>query len=387
MTADYSSGTTLTVRNSDGFTTDWYVVVGEPGQEQTETQRITASPTDTTITIGSALKFSHPKSTPVYLCQWNKWAFERKASGGSFTAISTSPLDIEWDNASKETMVAVSGGATSDYYRWRPYNSQLATYGTYSGELPGTGLGRTQVGHLFEQIRKNPVAKNISDDTLFDFCNDFQDLVYVEIPTAWWFTKEDTAVSTVAGDYDYSISSNWSDLSSIKFVLYRYISGDTDITYPLTWSPPAEMLNYKSDANQANDDYAKFWSLYPPDSSSAKGYLVLHPTPKTANCYIQPVTFFELADLDSFDDTIVIPYAKGYVDYCLYRIYGDIKSDESNETKYLKKVNSAIIALKRKAKRQLGQPEFFRFRGHRGWSRLFGEQTRLSSSEARELYW
>ena len=75
LTADYSSGTTLTVRNSDNFTVNWFVVVGEPGQEQTELRKVTAVPTDTTITIASAMRFSHPKSTAVYRSQWDDITF------------------------------------------------------------------------------------------------------------------------------------------------------------------------------------------------------------------------------------------------------------------------------------------------------------------------
>ena len=76
ISSDYSSGTTLTVGNNEGFTTSWYVVVGEPGQEKTEAAQIASTTGSTTITISSALKFAHAKSTPVYLSQWNQLCFE-----------------------------------------------------------------------------------------------------------------------------------------------------------------------------------------------------------------------------------------------------------------------------------------------------------------------
>lgn len=387
LTADYSSGVSLSVRNNEGFTTNWFVVVGEPGQEQTETRRISGSSGNATLTIASALRFSHPKSCPVYLCQWDKWSFERKPTGGSFTEISTSPLDIEWDDSNLTTTIIVSGGLTTDTYRWRPYSSYTGTYGTYSDELAGTGLTRKQVGYLIQQVKKNPVASTISDETIIDFFNDYQDLVYEEMPKAWWFSKKPTGIATTASDYDYAISTNWSDFLSMKFMLYRYVSGSTDMTYPLTWSPPSEFYNYKSDASQSTDDNAKYWTLLPPDSSSAKGYIGIHPTPKTTACYLTPVYFFELTPLDSFGDTIVIPHPKGYIDYALYRIYDDLQSDQTNADKYNARVKSSIIALKRRSRRQLGQPDFFRFRGHRGWSRLFGEGGITDSSDAVENYW
>jgi hypothetical protein len=388
LDADYSSGTTLTVRNNDGFTANYFAVVGEPGQEQTEAVRISSTTGSTTITIASALNFAHPKSTPVYLSRWDKWSVESKAtSGGTFAAISGSPFSIGWDDKDLTTTITDDAGSTSYYYRWRPYSSGAATYGTYSDTLAGTGLGRTTVGYLIEQVRKSPLSKEMDDGTIIDYFNEYQDLVYERIPNGWWFTKIGTAVATAASDYDYSVSTNWSDFLSMEYMLYRYIHGDTDITYPLTWSPPAEFYNLKSDANDSNDDYVKWWTLLPPDSGSAKGYIGLHPTPKTDDCYLKPVYNFELTDLDSFGDTIVIPKPKGYVDYALYRISDDIKLDETNANKYLARVEGSIVALKRRKRRQLGQPELMRFRGHRGWSQLFGEQTRLNSSEARELYW
>jgi hypothetical protein len=360
--------------------------VGEPGQEQTETSLISGISGNETISI-SALKFSHPKSTPVYITQWNKLAFERKPISGNFSEISGSPFDIDWDNSTGETLIIVSGGVTTDTYRWKFYGVGTTTYSSYADELVGTGLTRYKVGYLIQQVKKNPRAVNIEDETLIDFFNDFQALVYDEIPKAWWFTKEGTAKATAVDTYKYSISTNWSELLAIKYVLYRFISGSTDITYPLTFSPYQEFYNYKADANQSTDDNAKYWSFLPPDGSSSLGYIGIHPTSKSDDCYIIPVEEFELTNLDSYGDLIVCPYPKGYIDYAWYRIYDDIKGDTNNADKYNARVAKDILALKRRARRQLGQPELFRYRGQRGWSKQFGEQTNLNSSESRENYW
>lgn len=388
ITTDYSTGTNIYVRNSEGFTTDWYVIVGEPGQEQTEEARITGTSGGNTITISSALTYSHPRSTPVYLSQYDQISFERQPSGGSFSEISSSPSDIEWDDQNLTSTIVVSGGATSDNYRWRFYSSALSTYSDYSDTLAGTGFERATVGYVIQQVKRNSIAKDIEDEVILDYMNDYQtDVVYPEIPKAFWFTKEGTQLATAASDYTYSVSDNWSDFRSMKFLLYRYVSGSNDIKYPLTFTPTQEFYNLKMDSNAADDDNVKYWTLLPPDSSSALGYIGLHPTPETANCYIQPVYHYELTDLDSFGDTLVVPYPKGYIDYVLYRIFDDIKSNERQAEKYNRRVATGIKHLKGLARRQLGQPELFRYRGHRGWSRQFGEQSRLDSSTARELYW
>ena len=388
LDSDYSSGTTLTVRNNDGFTAGYYVVVGEPGQEQTESAQIVSTTGDTTITIAGALKFSHPKSAPIYESKWNQWSVERSSSAtGTFATITSSPFDIEWDNKDLATLVEDVSGSSSYFYKWRPYNSYSTSYGSYSDVLSGGGQTRNTVGYVITQVKRNPLAKDIEDEVIIEFFNDFQELVYEEIPKAWWFLKEGTQASTVADTYKYSISDNWSDFLSMKYMLYRYTNGDdVDVTYPLSFSPQIEFYNLKADSDQPSDDYATRWSFLPPDSDSALGYIGLHPTPDSTDCYLAPVYNFALTDLSTFGDTLVVPKPKGYVDYALYRIASDIKLDMSNADKYNSMIRSDIISLKRRSRRQLGQPEFTRFRGQRGFSKNFGNWSYQSNQDAKELY-
>lgn len=388
LDADYSSGTSLTVRNNDGFTAGYYVVVGEPGQEQTESVQIVSTTGDTTITIAGALKFSHPKSAPVYESKWNQWSVERSSSAtGTFATITNSPFDIEWDNKDLSTLVEDVSGSSSYYYKWRPYNSYATSYGSYSDVLSGGGQERSTVGYVINQVKRNPLAKDVDDETIIEYFNDFQELVYEEMPKAWWFKKEGTQVATAADTYKYSISTNWSDFLSMNYMLYRYVNGETDITYPLSFCPLVEFYNYKADSDQPSDDYARYWTVLPPDANSAKGYIGLHPTPDSDDCFIAPVYNRSLTDLDTFGDTLVVPKPKGYVDYALYRIASDIKLDMSNADKYNSMVRSDIISLKRRSRVQLGQPEFTRFRGQRGFSKNFGDGSYLSNQDAKELYW
>jgi hypothetical protein len=388
LDADYSSGTTLTVRNNGGMTANYFVVVGEPGQEQTECKQISSTTGNTTITIASALKFAHPKSTPVYLTKWDKWSLERASTlAGVYTEVTESPVFIKWEDKELATLIENVSGSSSYFYKWRPLNSITATYGSYSDVLAGGGQERSTVGFVINQVKRNPLAKDVDDETIIEYFNDFQELVYEEMPKAWWFKKEGTQVATAADTYKYSISTNWSDFLSMNYMLYRYVSGSTDVTYPLTFSPLVEFYNFKADSDQPSDDYAKYWTVLPPDSTSPKGYIGIHPTPKSDDCYLAPVYNRSLTDLDTFGDILVVPKPKGYVDYALYRIASDIKLDMSNADKYNSMVRSDIISLKRRSRVQLGQPEFNRFRGQRGWSKNFGDGSYLSNQDAKELYW
>lgn len=388
LTADYTSGANITVRSNENAQNGRFAILGEPGQERTEDARITGTSSYDTIATTAGFTYPHSKSTIVYIYIYDKISFERKPSAGSFAEISGSPFAIEWDNEDKETMITVPSGASTDTYRWRLYNSATGTYSDYSDELPGTGIARNKLGYVLQQVRRNPLTQGIADDTLIDYANDYQSLVYERMPKAWWFTKEGTQVATAADDYTYSISDNWSDFLAMKFMLFRFISGSIDETYPLTYSPLNEFYNLKADSQQTSDDHVKVWTLLPPDSSSAKGYIGLHPTPDTTACRLKPVYEFALTDLDSFGDTLVVPDSKGYIDYILYRICDDIKNDAGNAEKYNARVKASLDRLKgTRTKRQLGQPELFRYRGQKGWSRMYGEGGKSSSSNYRELYW
>ena len=161
LSIDYANGANLSVRSSNSFTANYFAIVGEPGQDQTESKLITNVSDTAVIVITSALNYSHPKSTPIYQSEWDKISFERKPSAGSYAVISGSPFNIEWDDQDNGTLIYVSDGVTTDTYRWRFYNSNTGVYSDYADALAGTGLARNQLGYIIEQVRKSPIAISI----------------------------------------------------------------------------------------------------------------------------------------------------------------------------------------------------------------------------------
>jgi len=393
ISADYTSGVTVTVRNNNAFTATNYAVAGEPGQEQTEQALIASISGNTTITLTSGFNFAHPNATPMYESRFNKVSVERAPTGTTTWAeITNSPFTLEWDNVDKygkiTTLIEDTSGSTAYDYRWRFLNAQTSTYSSYSGTLPGTGLDRSTAGFVINKIRRNPITQGIEDEILFYYMNDLQDMVYEEMPKAWWGSKEGTAVATEDGVYRYSIDDNWPDFLSMQYLLYNYVSGSTDNTYPLTFKTQLEFWDLKVDANKPESDSVTKWSLLPPDSDSEKGYIGIDPTPATDDtCYLKPVYFIELTDINSFEDTLLIPKPKIYEDYIFYRIYDDIKNDAANADKFNARVGQGIVALKKRTRRQQGQREWRRFRGQRGYSKMFGGSRGMTTDELRENYW
>lgn len=389
LTAAYSSGTTLTVKNNEGFNhANFFTIVGEPGQERTEKGQISSITGVSTITIASALGFPHEQNSAVYLSQWDKISVERAAtSGGSYTEITNSPFTIEWDDRDLSTTINDLSGAESDYYKWRFYNSVTGTYSTYSDILPGSGISKSTAGYALELVRKNSRTKDVDEETIWTYFTEFQDVVYEKMPEAWWFRKRGTAVTLTADDYDYSISSNWPDFISMGYLLFRYNLGDVDETYPIDFIPLVEFYNYKQDANNATNDWAKKWTLLPPDDDSPLGYIGIEPTPKTTSVgSIIPVYQFELDTINSFGDSLVVPSARAYSHYALWKIADEIWKDTEQATKYETRLNQDMEGLHVRKRRQQGQSRFLRFRGQKGYSRMFSG-TGSRQAVDRENFW
>lgn len=386
LTSRYSSGTTLTVANTDNFSANRTAVTGVPGEEKTEAKKISSIPGSTSLTISAALNFTHPVNTPVFESKWDQIQVQRKASGGSFANISGSPFEIDWDNEDGFTYVDISTGfSLTDTYRWQFISSGAGDESGYADVLIGTGLARNSVGYAIKMIRQNPVAKNIAGEVVVEYFNDLHDEEFENNPEAWYLQKEGDEISTVADTATYNISSNISDFGRMKYLMYHYTSGDVEDIYPLNEISEIEMRNRKSDQNQSSDDNAIDWSFYPPDSNSAKGYIVLDPTPDTANQGIVPIYYQELDAVDSYGDTLVIPKLKTYVDYGLYRIYEDIE-DDITANKYEARVRRDLTGLKSRQHRQVGQKIFMKFMGHKGAKRLFTQRRGTGQTE-KELYW
>src|SRR5690349_21699964 len=103
VSADYSSGVTLTAASVTSFAANDLLVVGEPREEYAELKKLNSTTGSTTMTLASALNFAHSKGTPIYKSAWDFVYIERRtSSSGSFSVVSQSP--IQWDNKNNETV-------------------------------------------------------------------------------------------------------------------------------------------------------------------------------------------------------------------------------------------------------------------------------------------
>lgn len=390
LTAKYTSGTNLTVKNNEGWADNDIVVVGQPGDEKTEQGLVSGVSGNTTITLDSALKFDHPIDTPLFRSSWNQISLERKPSGGAYAVISEGLQNIEWDEKDGFTKIPVAAGVDADTYKWRFYNSLSTTYDDYSGELPGTGLTQAYVGSLIEAVRyfgKIPANLGITDAQILKSLNRGQMQVDTMAPDGrWWFAlTEDTnstRVQSVANTFQYDLTSNFRSMDVVK------VLDENNMKYNLSFVPLIEFDSYKvSNADTGtHSNNVRFWTLLPPDSSNTVGYFGVHSTPEDTSLYFYRRYWRFLPTLTTFASQTLIPLPETLLNYALFELW-KLRQDRDNSLFYYQQFTENVNMLKRLNRRQVGQAEIQRFRGQRGYSRMFGELNPTSLDQAREDYW
>ncbi len=147
-----SGESTLTVINTKGFTTNQLVLAGlKGGSEEVEVVKThaTTAPTNTVITLATALKFSHSNDTPVCVLDYDQIEIYRAASkGGSYSLIAT--IDITYEE--EDTAYWDGTGSATDYYKIRYKNSISAAVSGYSVEIPATGLADDTLAGMVDSV-------------------------------------------------------------------------------------------------------------------------------------------------------------------------------------------------------------------------------------------
>jgi len=386
---DYASGTTLTVRSSAGFSNGNYIVVGEPGKEKTEVTKLTAAPpSNTTLTI-TALNFDHPKGTPVYYVEWDKYdLYYRTSSTGTWTQYGSMPASLYFDAAYTEYQ---DTSATSSYeWRYRYYSTENSAYSDYSDTIGSTGWAKDTVGYMISQIRKianDPDGQTVSDTEIIRYLNAAQTKIYT-LSNKWWFLlKDGTAIDTVASTKKYSLPS---DFGRMDVVSYRYVNGDTDMTYNLRYKTRAEFDYITQDNNADDDDLQKFYTIYPGDSDNSTGYLEICSgsggAPETAGLDIIPRYYKTITQLDSYGDATEVPIPEMLEDYAVAQILY-IRKEDSKAKNFDKQFKEQIELLKLMNRQNVGTPRsLWEYRGRKINQRLFGTRG-VNDQSTIEKFW
>lgn len=268
------SNVNTNVVNTNGFAASDFILIGNLGDEATELQ-VVSSITDTDTFVITGVALAHPSGTPIRKALWDQIKLERSADNSSWSVIST--INIKGD----QTLIEYNdtAGASTDYYRYRYYNSTTATYDGYSNSFSAASA-------------PSPVDIIISD-VIRELGTDYDDIVTkpvifsaladVDLKIARTLEKTNkeifkTSYSTnlVSGTTEYPLPST---LVTVTRVLVGYESSArlvTSVEIPLEYGEPEASFTqpYHSIYRKASDGLLYLVLRISPYQNVTNGLLV-----------------------------------------------------------------------------------------------------------------
>lgn len=252
------SATSITVKNTQGFSVNDFIVLGKIGYENAEIVRITAVSSPSSFSVTST-KFPHTVDQPITLIKFDKVRIYKSTTGisGTYNLLSTVDIDIDSDITFFE-----ADAQTSDYFKFRYYNSYSLTEGDWSDAVSGTGFTfyskRTLIDRtlsLFGDTKR----EFVSDDEVADFLNEFLGFAQTELSVA---TKR-----FMLKYYDINLSSSYTkyDLPT-DFLMEKAVKVSTDNGKTFPYSCSLKSIDSVGDVVQARIKYG--YVIYNDNSSS-----------------------------------------------------------------------------------------------------------------------
>lgn len=165
LDADVAVGATSLTANGSFFTTNQYIILGQPGSEKSEIVKISAV-NNTTFTVGACV-FSHNRGDVITFIEYNQIEPQRSVdSGVNYSALTIVDINPQFS----ETYLQRTGDATTDYYRFRFYNSTTTLYSGYSDGVVATGYADNSV-YAIKKKALDDMGEKISDLLTDEFLN------------------------------------------------------------------------------------------------------------------------------------------------------------------------------------------------------------------------
>jgi hypothetical protein len=220
-----SSATSLSVKNTVGFSVNDWVVIGKIGYENAEIVRITSITSPSTFGITST-KFPHNADTPVTLIGYDKVRIYKSTTGinGTYNLVTTLDISIDNDITYYDTTAQIS-----DYFKFRYYNSYALSEGDWSDAISGAGFTFYSKRTLIDRVLSlfgDSKRQFVSDDEVSDFLNEFLGIAQTELSVA---TKR-----FLLKYYDITLTTNTEYDLPADFLMEKAvkISYDGGLTFP-----------------------------------------------------------------------------------------------------------------------------------------------------------
>lgn len=351
LTQPVSSGdTVLNVLNSDNFSVNDFVLIGEMGREKSEVVQVSAV-TDSSITTG-ATSFAHSADDPIHKMRFNQIRFYRSTDGvdGSYSVIAT--LDVDVDNADKTTKYDDDTATTSYFYKTAFYNSQTTTESSLSDPVQATGYDYDTVGAVVDETVRYLGDKNyivMSPTEYIDIINDVGRDIMRNTRKPLRFLKTSTTLDTVK-DQDYVDLP--ADFWKYDYVEYTHTVGANDNTYIVDTTGTDFFANLQGRDTSTNDRLERV------HIDIADNRLYLYPTPRTSQTGKIKLHYYKkFTRVDSMGDKLDLKDTNIYKLKMTERFYAlktaedhnfqvlkdDAKADYSIELQKLKRENKVEV--------------------------------------------
>lgn len=380
VAANYSSGTSLTVKDTTGFSDDDLILVGYPGQETTEITSLTATPPSISVLTITAMDFSHSKDSPVYRMLFDQAEIYESSNGGSTYSLVTT---VNLDYSKLITIYEYPAGSPSNYYKIRLKNSVAGSLSSFSDAQVGTGWPRKSVGRMLRNVRrylKDLDGRIYQDWEIMAELKNGSDEVSSEIPNAFWLLKKDPRTTT-ASTAEYYLPE---DYKAMLFLLYTYNPTATeDQTYPLKYEPKAEFLRLIGDNTATEDDFLRCWTETPGDSDYPNGYFKVYPTPESGGEAMELWYFIEEPEFDSYGDLTNCPMPQVFEHYAVSMLSSDPDMIQRHESLY----SRGIRQLRQRQRREFNPKQLIRRYGIDPENLLYGQGAVTRTEYTKENYW
>jgi len=224
-----AAATTISVRSTEGFSTNDYIILGEIGNDRTEVVKITTVDSATQLTT-AAISYTHDRNDLVSYTPYNQIRFYSGTLSTTATTDRTvqgDATDIEVDDLVTEANLSA---VTSGYVWARFYNEQTGSFSDWSSSLPVAGFAENSLRHIIDMARLRTQEKTedlVSDDDLLNIAKECAD----EIETVrknWSFVQTSTDFDVTAAIQTYSVPSDLAGYESVASVYLGYDNTELD---------------------------------------------------------------------------------------------------------------------------------------------------------------
>lgn len=359
LNADFAAGvTTLSVRNTDNFADNDFLLVGAPGSENAEIVQVGAAVSDENdITVG-ATSFPHSASDPVYVLRYNQIKFYRSTTtiDGSYSNVATVGIDV--DNKEGKTLYDDATGLSSYFYKISFYNSESTVESSLSDPIPGSGYARTQVGSVVNDFLTEVgdlQQEYMTVPQIVSLMNEVNDDIIGQSRKPYRFLETSATASLVADSDRVALPTDLWKLDRVKYTSTDVAGSIITKVIPIISIEEMEYNKYRENDIAATlvDDVHEL------AIDNTTNELVVYPTPTSAGTDVFTIYYYAgMGTFDSLSDSVQTPNPRLYKLFLLGRYYRIRAQKESSflnlSDRYINDYNTEIVKLQRAQKVDVG---------------------------------